>query len=209
MQIFSLYINDLAKDLKGLNRGLPYGNEKLCILLYTDDIVILAENEEQRQIVLNFVNNWCKKWKMKVNSDKTKVIHFWKKKCKVTEKQFYLGIDLVDICQQYQYLGIIINEHLCYEITTTTLAESAGKALGGVISKFKSFKIVGFQTFSKLYHSGIVPVMDYCAGVCGYRKHSSCSNIQNRAQRYFLGVHQKAPILALDGDMGWITSDVS
>ncbi len=27
--------------------GLLYGNEKLCILLYADDIVILAENEEQ------------------------------------------------------------------------------------------------------------------------------------------------------------------
>ncbi len=97
--LFNLYINDLAKDLKELNMGLPYGNETLCILLYADDIVILAENEEQLQILLNFGNNWCKKWKMKVNRDKTKVIHFRKKKCKVTEKQFYLGMDLVDICQ--------------------------------------------------------------------------------------------------------------
>ncbi len=31
---------------------------------------------------------------------------------------------------------------------------------------------------------------------------------KNRALRYFLGVHQKAPILALERDMGWITSDV-
>ncbi len=82
--------------------SLPYGNEKLCILLYADDIVILVDNKEQLQILLNFVNNWCKKWKMKVNRDKTKVIHFRKKKCKVTEKHFYLGIDLFDICQQYQ-----------------------------------------------------------------------------------------------------------
>ncbi len=50
--------------------------------------------------------------------------------------------------------------------------------------------------------------MDYCAGVWGYRKHSSCSHIQNRALRYVLGVHQKAPILALEGDMRLITSDV-
>ncbi len=119
------------------------------ILLYADDIVILAENEEQLQIILNFVNNWCKKWKLKVNRDKRKVVHFRKKKCKFIETQFYLGMDLVDICQQYQYLGIITNEHLSYEITATTLTESAGRALGGVISKFKSFKNVGFQTFSK------------------------------------------------------------
>ncbi len=117
-------------------------------------------------------------------------------------------MDLVYICQQYQYLGIIINECLSYQITAKTLAEYFGRALRMDISKFKSFKNVGFQTFSKLYHSGIVSVMDYCARVWGYRKHSSCSNIQNRALRYFLGVHQKEPILALEGDMGWITSDV-
>ncbi len=72
----------------------------------------------------------------------------------------------------------------------------------------KSFKNVGFQKFSKLHHSGVVPAMDYCAGVWAYRKHSSCSKIQSRAIRYFLGVHQKTQILALEGDMGWITSDV-
>ncbi len=70
--LFSLYINDLAKALKELNMGLSYGNENLCILLYADDIVILAENEEHLQILLNFVNNWCKEWNMKINRDKTK-----------------------------------------------------------------------------------------------------------------------------------------
>ncbi len=31
---------------------------------------------------------------------------------------------------------------------------------------------------------------------------------QNRANRYYLGVHQKAPILAIEGDMGWIMTTV-
>ncbi len=43
---------------------------------------------------------------MNVNRDKIKVVHFRKKKCN-TEKQFYLGVDLVDIYQQYQNESII------------------------------------------------------------------------------------------------------
>ncbi len=54
-----------------------------------------------------------------------------------------------------------------------------------------------FQTFSKLHHSGVVPVIDYYAGVCGYEKLSSCSNMQNRTLQYFLGYM-----------IGWITSYV-
>ena len=30
--------------------------------------------------------------------------------------------------------------------------------------------------------------------------------IQNRAIRYFMGVHRFTPILAMPGDMGWVTS---
>ncbi len=41
----------------------------------------------------------------------------------------------------------------------------AGRAMGSIISKFKSLKNVGFETYSKLYHSGVVPIMDYCSGI--------------------------------------------
>ncbi len=47
---------------------------------------------------------------------------------------------------------------------------AAGRELGSVISKFKCFRNVGFKTYSKLYHSGVVPILDYCSGVWGFQK---------------------------------------
>ncbi len=35
---FSLFVNDLALEVKLLNRGVPVGQGKLSILLYADDI---------------------------------------------------------------------------------------------------------------------------------------------------------------------------
>ena len=43
--LFSLYINDLAQEIKQLDCGVDNGDCKLSILLYADDIVILAESE--------------------------------------------------------------------------------------------------------------------------------------------------------------------
>ena len=40
--LFNIYINDLAVSLKSLNKGIDIGNEKICILLYADDIVVIA-----------------------------------------------------------------------------------------------------------------------------------------------------------------------
>ncbi len=77
------------------------------------------------------------------------------------------------------------------------LASAAGRALRAIISKFKSFKNAGFNTFSKMYNSPVIPIVYYSSGIWGYSKSKEVDNIQNRATRYYLGVHQKAPIFAI------------
>ena len=40
----------------------------------------------------------------------------------------------------------------------------------------------------------------------GYKPYTQIGNIQNRAMRYFLGVHRFTPNMAITGDMGWLPS---
>lgn len=47
----------------------------------------------------------------------------------------------------------------------------------------------------------MVPVLDYCGGVTA--KIKICSKIQNKAVKYYLGVHQKWPLFAIGGIIGW------
>ncbi len=84
--LFAIFINDLASEMKQLDIGtcIDIENEIFCILLFADDTVILAEDEIKLQILLDFTNEWCKIWRMKINNDKTKVIHFRKKSTKIT-----------------------------------------------------------------------------------------------------------------------------
>ena len=50
--------------------------------------------------------------------------------------------------------------------------------------------------------------MDYCAGIWSYGTHNDYVKIQQRAIRYYLGVHSKAPLLAIEGDIGWIDTQI-
>ncbi len=169
--------------------------------------IVMAEDEAQLQVLLDFTDSWCKKWKMKVNVDKTKSVHFRKRRVARTLHSFYLGDAEVEKVDKYKYLGVYLDEHLDYRTTAGTLAGAAGRALGGVISKFKSLRNVGFETFTKLYHSGVVPVMDYCSGVWGFKIDNSCDKIQQRALRYYLGVHSKSPLSAIEGETGWLNTE--
>merc|ERR1711942_517805 len=63
--LFAIFINDLATEIKDSNIGIILEEGLLInILLYADDIVLLADNEEDMQ---SMVECWCKKWRLEVN----------------------------------------------------------------------------------------------------------------------------------------------
>ena len=55
----------------------------VSILLFADDIALIADSEEHLQRMLDFVRHWCSQNKMSVNISKTKVVYFRKIKKKL------------------------------------------------------------------------------------------------------------------------------
>ncbi len=98
---------------------------------------------------------------MKINRDKTKIVHFRKISVSRTKHEFNLGENNIEIVDKYKYLGIYFDECLDFKCTASMFAGAGGRPLGSIISKFKPLTNVGFDMYTKLYHSGVVPVMDY------------------------------------------------
>ena len=123
---------------------------------------------------------------------------------KRSEFTFKYGPINLKIVPEYKYLGVIVDEHLTFSQCSKTLADSAGRALSAIISKFKEFKDNGYHTFNCLYDSGVLPVMYYGCSVWGFKTINNHSDlVQNKAMCYFLGVNKFTPIAALQGEMGW------
>ena len=60
------------------------------------------------QIVLDYIAVWCKKWRMKVNTKKTHVMHVRRKPCKSTQAIFNLGGTELELVSKYKYLGFFL-----------------------------------------------------------------------------------------------------
>ncbi len=78
---------------------------------------------------------------------------------------------VLNIVDRYRYMGTILNEHLDFSVTSLVLSGATGRALGAVISKFKGLKNVVFNTFDKMYHSTVVPIIDYGTEIWGYKEY--------------------------------------
>ena len=62
--LFSIFANDLVAEVNDLDIGIKVGDRKLSLLLYADDIVLVAESEEKLQSMLDAVHSWCKQWRV-------------------------------------------------------------------------------------------------------------------------------------------------
>ena len=133
--LFSVYINDLTERINSLNCGINIDDNRLSILLYADDIALIAPDENSLQRMLDIVSDWCFTWKLSINSSKTKVVHFRPQSCSKTYYMFRCTDCVIDYCDSYKYLGVWMDEHLTFNKNAKELAKSASRALGSLMSK--------------------------------------------------------------------------
>ena len=206
--LFLIFVNDLAKELTRMNKGIDVNGKRVPILMYADDIVLLSDNEDDLQSMLCHIETWCKKWLMKVNLDKTKIVHFRKQNRERSDYKFMFDNQIVQYTEVYKYLGIYFDEFLQFKCNEDELAKSGSRALGSIICKLKQNECMGYETYTKCCTSCVDPILTYSSEITGYTKGIRLAQIQDRAARSFLGLHKFSPKAAVKAEVGWIDLQV-
>ena len=131
--------------------------------------------------MLDTLNSWCNNNQMTVNSKKSQIIHFRQHSVSRSTCNFTCDEHDVEIVDRYVYLGLSINEFLDFNFTAKIVSQSAGRALGLLIAKFKALGGMPYNVFTKLYDSLVWPVISYGAAIWGDRSFSCIDAI---AQKY-------------------------
>ena len=82
-----------------LGIGEQVDNRNISVLAYADDVVVLAETEEELNTLLGTLSWWCDDNKMSVNPGKSKEVHFRRSGAAKTTHYFMCGdieLDIVD-----------------------------------------------------------------------------------------------------------------
>ena len=107
--LFNIFINDIGDDLLENNVPILNGHTK-CHLLYADDLLLLSTSENELQRNITIINEFCNKWGLSVNADKSKVMVF-SKSGRMSKDQyiFTIGHAALENVNQYKYLGVNIS----------------------------------------------------------------------------------------------------
>jgi len=95
--------------------GISFNDNMISMLLYADDIALIADSELNLQKMLDHLHEWCGKWKLKGNCLETKVVHFRKPQKPCTTYSFHLGDNQIETVSHYKYLGNTLDQFLNYK----------------------------------------------------------------------------------------------
>ena len=106
--LFAMYVNDIEREFitKGAD-GVDLGFMKLFLLLYADDNVIFSESAVGLQHGLDLLQEYCQRWRLTVNPNKSKIILFRKGGVLPQDLVFRYGDINLEIVSKFIYLGIV------------------------------------------------------------------------------------------------------
>ena len=208
--LFNLYVNDLAFSFNNILSDpfvLPNGT-KLNSLFYADDLIILSRSKLGLQNCLNNLSSYCNSWMLKINPKKTKIMVFQKgtKKC---DYVFHIGNEMIDIVQDYTYLGTRISSPGNFTLSIEHLRQKALHALFS-LRRHTDFSKLKPSLANKIFDTMISPILTYNSEVWGAFVKSDFKSWDNSGiekthlhfcKRY-LEVHNKSSNVACRSELG-------
>ena len=101
---FNFVPNELAWEIEKSPYGIKLpGGKKIGILLYADDIVLIDDTERGLQGLCGIVEEWLKKYKLRINFEKSEAVSYG------TRKDPHIRIQemVLKVSDYYKYLGFI------------------------------------------------------------------------------------------------------
>ncbi|MEW8548622.1 MAG: reverse transcriptase family protein [Candidatus Thiodiazotropha sp.] len=206
--MFSLYLNDLEQFLMhNTNAGVLIDCDsaditifqKLIVLLYADDTVILATNENDLQYSLDRFHDYCRMWKLKINTDKTKILIFGARN--TSSFHFTIGDEVVEITDKYKYLGVYFSQSRSFLNARKHIVEQSRKAMYLLFCRINNLDLpVDLQL--KLFDHTVLPILTYACEIWGFENLDILEKIHTEFLRKITKCRKSTPLYMLYAELG-------
>ena len=154
--IYILYVNDY-----------PEGIQELCSLSqFADDTALWASaftrsySISKLQRALNLLESWCRKWRVKLNGEKSNFLIITRNR-DIEEENFALHLfdDIIRPTNSAKFLGVEIDGILAYKKHTDSVVDRASRRLN--VLRVLASNGTDASTLMRLYKIYVRPIVEY------------------------------------------------
>ena len=203
--LYAIFVNPVVQRVKQTRGGVQVDDILIHILLYADDMVILAESTEALQEMLDVVHQVSTELRFEMNATKTKTQHFSTAR---PQQPLTLAGRPLEAVTQFRYLGIILDSNnISWKHSQDDLLRRANSALRLNLPFDPDFDFISTPAKDVVFKAKSRAVAEYASQVIGFGKWPGAEQLQIEAARRILKPPRKTSNDALLAEMGWISME--
>ena len=172
----------------------------LFVLLYADDTIIVAESASELQKALDGLGEYCKKWGLEINENKSKVVVFSRGKIR-KKPSLTLGETHLEVQDSYIYLGIKLNYNGSFSNAITKQIQQAKRAMYSLLAKTRKLHLP-IDITCHLFNTCITPILLYGCEVWGYNDLKKVEAVQLMFSKQILRLNNSTASCIVLGELG-------
>jgi hypothetical protein len=195
--VYSMFIDELAKQLKNAGFGVSVAGKRLPLLMYADDIVLLANGIKELQDMMQLTSTFAWDNRFSFNGKKSAIMTFnanRQLRKDVEAHKWELLHEKVDLTEEYEYLGTTTctrdtdwNQHVRKRI------KEAKKKSHDLLWICRNDRGLRPRSAVTLWKSIVRPVLEYASEVWAGRISQAVEREVEQVQMHFLrsilGIH--------------------
>ena len=204
--LFNIFLADIQEVFDKCGDSPQLNNMEISCMIWADDILILSETPEGLQAKINNLKVYCKKNKLQVNIDKTKVMTFTKSG-RLLKNDFYFGSRKLLNIREYKYLGFIVTPSGEIRTGLEDLRIRAMRALTKIRQALGPLFQQNIKNTMHLYNFMVKPILLYTSDFWGSMKHPQNSPIERLHLSFYkqlLGVKKQTNTYAVHLETGTV-----
>ena len=197
---YCLYVDDLISKLHSLNVGCYVLEMFMALLLYADDMAILAPSVKGLGLLLDSCNEYCEEWDICINAKKSKLMYFGKK-CNNLYTPVLKDSPLQWV-ESWEYLGVKVVSGRRFGSSATERIRKFYRCANAI------FRIEGRsddETMLSLVESHCVPLLSYgmeIARISDPKEQSKIRKAYNSLYRKIFGYRTRESVTDLQLCLG-------
>ncbi len=165
--LFSLYINDIVMCIDNTDgMGVVLSGTKVSVLKYADDLVLLSTSASGLQHGLNELRDFCNVNMLTVNTEKSKVMCFARKRPSTIQTLYY-DDNILERVDDFKYLGVTFSKTNTFTNGIEVLCQQARRAKTVVDLHTLKHKTLSVKHILDLFDTLVKPILLYGCEVYG------------------------------------------
>ena len=154
------------------------------------------------QRLIDRLADYCEKWKLTVNIEKTKIMVFRRGgSLRKAERWYYHGSQL-QVVPYFKYLGVTFSTSGSWARNNTLMGERGQRALNYIRSVNFKLSSLPCKALCSMFDAMVVPSMTYGGEVWGFDECSALERVQAKFGKFVLGLPISVPNIVPCMEMG-------